>query len=127
MKGERETRLRGFRGATSVEENSGPAIRITTRTLLERLVEANGLAPADLVSAIFTVTPDLNAEFPAAGARELGWHDVPLLCATEIAVPHAEPRIIRVLLHAYTALEAGEIRHVYLGRAVGLRPDLNEH
>lgn len=120
------TRLRGFRGAISVEENGGQAIRAATRRLLEEIVRANSLAADDLVSAIFTVTPDLNAEFPAAGARELGWRDVPLICATEIGVPQAEPRIIRVLLHAYTDREPSQVKHIYLGRAVRLRPDLAE-
>lgn len=78
------------------------------------------------MSIIFTVTPDLNAEFPAAAARRLGWREVPLLCATEIGVPGSLSRVVRVLLHAYTEKEAAAVRHIYLGEAVKLRPDWQE-
>jgi chorismate mutase len=82
------------------------------------------LAPEDLASVFFTLTDDLSAAYPAQAARQLGWVDVPLLCAREINVSHALPRIIRVLLHWNTDLPQSAIRHVYLDRAIALRPDL---
>ncbi|MDH7486708.1 MAG: chorismate mutase [Anaerolineae bacterium] len=117
---------RGVRGATTAETNTPEAILSATRELLEALVAANGLNPADLASAIFTTTPDLNAAFPARAARELGWNDVALLCAHEMNVPGGLPRCIRVLLHWNTDRAASEIAHVYLREAKGLRPDLSE-
>lgn len=117
---------RGVRGATTAEANTPQAILAATRELLEALVAANDLNPADLASAIFTTTPDLNATFPARAARELGWSDVALLCTHEMDVPGGLPRCIRVLLHWNTDKAASEIAHVYLREAKGLRPDLSE-
>jgi chorismate mutase len=117
---------RGIRGAITVESNSPEAILSATRELLQALVSANGLDPADLAGAIFTVTPDLNAAFPAQAARELGWTCVPLLCAQEINVPDALPRCIRVLLWWNTEKLPSEVVHVYLREARNLRPDLTE-
>lgn len=117
---------RGVRGATTAEANTPQAILAATRELLEALVAANDLNPADLASAIFTTTPDLNATFPARAARELGWSDVALLCTHEMDVPDGLPRCIRVLLHWNTDKAASEIAHVYLREAKGLRPDLSE-
>lgn len=94
--------------------------------MLAEILKANDLQVGDIVSIIFTVTPDLNAEFPAAAARRLGWREVPLLCATEIGVPGSLPRVIRVLLHAYTERDPDQVRHIYLGEAVRLRPDWQE-
>ncbi|MDI6812654.1 MAG: chorismate mutase [Desulfitobacteriaceae bacterium] len=116
--------VRGIRGATTVEANHSAQIREATQELLQTLVKENKLLLEDLVSAIFTVTPDLNAEFPASFAREIGWDRVPLICSTEIPVQGAMPLCIRVLLHVNTELSQKQVRHVYLRRAVGLRKDL---
>jgi chorismate mutase len=117
---------RGIRGATTVEADTADAILKATRQLLACLVEANTVDVADIASAIFTVTPDLSAAFPAQAARELGWQHVALLDAQEIPVPGSLPRCVRVLVHWNTATPQQEIRHVYLGRAASLRPDLQE-
>ena len=114
---------RGVRGATTVSENTREAILAATRELLQRMIDANGIHPDDVASAIFTTTPDLNAEFPALVARQLGWHDVALLCGHEMNVPDALPRCIRILIHWNTTKTPQEIRHVYLNDAQGLRPD----
>lgn len=116
--------VRGIRGATTVEHNNAQEIREATQELLQRMLHENQLCPEDLVSAIFTVTPDLNADFPASSAREIGWELVPLLCATEIPVPGALARCIRVLIHVNTARSQTEIRHIFLREAIRLRKDL---
>lgn len=116
--------MRAIRGATTVEGDDPAAIREATREMLLVMLERNVLAAAHVISAIFTVTPDLTSEFPASAARELGWDDIPLLCTTEIPVPGALPRCIRVLMHVETAVRRDVIRHVYLRRASVLRPDL---
>jgi prephenate dehydratase len=115
---------RGVRGATTAEENSPGAILGATEELLRALTSANNLEPADVASAIFTVTPDLDAAFPAHAARRLGWSHVPLLDAVEINVFSAVPRCIRVLVHWNTEQPAYTVRHVYLRDARQLRPDL---
>lgn len=119
-------RVRALRGATTADADRPEDIVAATRELLEALFERNGVAHDDLVSLLFTATPDLVSEFPAAAARELGISDVPLLCATEIAVPSSVPRCIRVLVHTYTDRAHGELRHVYLAGARQLRTDLAE-
>lgn len=116
-------RVRALRGATTVEANEAEAILEATAELLRALATENRLAPAHLVSGTFTVTPDLTAAFPATAARQLGWRELPMLCATEIPVPGALARCIRVLLHVELPDEALP-RHVYLRGATGLRPDL---
>ncbi len=116
--------VRGVRGATTAAENTSQTILDATRELLAALVAANGIQPEDLASATFTVTPDLDATFPARAARELGWHHVPLLDAVEIATPGGLPRTIRVLLHWNTERPIYDVRHIYLRDAVVLRPDL---
>lgn len=116
---------RGIRGATTVEANTAEAVLDATGELLAALAEANGLAAEDIASAVFTVTADLDAAFPAQAARQLGWHQVPLLDALEIPVPGSLPRCVRVLLHWNTSRSQAEMRHVYLRGAAGLRPDLN--
>lgn len=118
-------RVRAIRGAITVTENTRPAILTATRELLEGLIASNGLEPDELISAHFTMTPDLDAVFPAEAAREMGWNHVPLLCMSEIGVPGALPRCIRVMVHTYTPRAASEIRHLYLREAVRLRPDLD--
>lgn len=117
-------RLFGLRGATSVERNDAPSIVAATETLLSELMTRNGIGPDDVVSCIFTATDDLDAEFPALAARQIGFDHVPLLCAREIAKPGALPSVIRVLIHFY-ADDAHRPRHVYLGTAHALRADLD--
>jgi chorismate mutase len=118
-----EERLFAVRGATQVEANRAEAILSATTELLGELISRNGLAPERMVSCLFTCTGDLDAEFPAVAARELGLDAVPLLCAREIDVPGAMPRVIRVMLHYYAA--AGHRPgHTYLGEAQNLRADL---
>jgi chorismate mutase len=116
-------RLFALRGAISVDRNDAQEIHEATTALMEEIMRRNGLAPGDVVSCIFTATEDLDADFPAAAARTLGFEGVPLLCAREIAVPDAMPRVIRVLIHYY-ADEAHEAKHTYLRDAVALRGDL---
>jgi chorismate mutase len=117
------TWCRGIRGAITVADNTREAILEATRELLLRLIEANEIAADDVASAIFTTTPDLDAEFPALAARELGWRDTALLCGHEMNVPGSLPRCIRVLIHWNTSRSASEVVHVYLREAQSLRPD----
>jgi chorismate mutase len=115
---------RGVRGATTVEHNTREEILASTRELVALMVRRNGIDRKDVTSAIFSTTPDLDAEFPALAARQLGWLDVPLLCGHEMAVPGSLPRCIRVLVHWNTDLPQSEIQHIYIRDAVKLRPDL---
>lgn len=115
--------VRGIRGATVAQADTAEAIRSATRELLAEIVAANELDPADIASVIFTVTPDLTAAQPARAARELGWTDVALMCASEMVVPGGLPRCIRVLIHWNTAKAQHELRHCYLHAAAQLRPD----
>lgn len=117
---------RGVRGATTVDTNDRNEILTGTRQLLALMIRQNGIAQEDVASAIFSCTLDLNAEFPALAARQLGWIDVPLLCTHEIAVPGSLGRCIRVLIHWNTSKSRQEIQHIYLRNAVKLRPDLNQ-
>ena len=117
-------RLVGIRGAITVAEDSPDAIVQGAEELLGTILERNHLEAHDIVSVVFTSTPDLRAEFPAVGARRLGLGGVPLLCAQEIAVPGAVGRCIRVLVHAYG--DASAVRHAYLRGARELRDDLPE-
>jgi chorismate mutase len=117
--------LHGIRGATVVEADQSESILQATRELLEDILQANpSLRPADIASAIFTVTPDLHSAYPARAARDIGWQDVPMLCAQEIPVPNGLPLCIRVLIHWNTELPSQMVRHVYLHQAASLRPDL---
>jgi chorismate mutase len=118
--------MRALRGATTVAGDDGEQIVAATKELLGAMLERNGVAPEDIVSVVFTATPDLTAEFPAVAARSLGLADVPLLCAAEMAVPGALPRCIRVLLHFNSTVAPGELRHVYLRDARSLRQDLEQ-
>jgi chorismate mutase len=117
-------RLFALRGANSVEVNEASAILEGTSLLIRELMDRNALTPDAMVSCIFTLTDDLNAEFPALAARRLGLDKVPLLCAREIPVPGSMPRIVRLMLHYY-ADEEHTPRHVYLGSARALRSDLD--
>jgi len=116
-------RLFAVRGANVVERNEASAILEATAVLMRELMERNSLAAERMVSCIFTLTDDLDAEFPAVAARRLGLDRVPLLCAREVPVPGALPQVIRVLVHYYAA-DQHEPRHVYLGEARSLRADL---
>ncbi|HEY4100382.1 MAG TPA: chorismate mutase [Gemmatimonadales bacterium] len=115
--------VRAIRGAITVEENCETAIAAAVAELIHELQAANGIGPEQMISAVFTMTPDLNAAFPATTARFAGWEGVPLLCATEIAVPGALPRCLRILVHAERCW-SGPVRPVYLRGAAALRPDL---
>ncbi len=115
---------RGVRGATTADENSRDAILTATRQLLALVIRTNGIRSEDVASVIFTTTQDLDAEFPALAARQLGWLDVPLLCTHEISVPGSLKRCIRVLVHWNTEKSQREIRHIYVKGAERLRPDL---
>jgi chorismate mutase len=114
---------RGLRGATTAHENTRDAILEATRELLLQMIDLNGIVVDDVASAIFTTTPDLNAEFPALAARELGWHDTALLCGHEMQVPGSLERCIRILIHWNTTRSAAEIVHVYIRGAKNLRPE----
>jgi chorismate mutase len=117
--------VRGIRGATSATANTRDAILQATRELLGEMLRLNGIAAFDeIVSVLFTTTPDLTATFPAEAARELGMNLVPLLCASEIDVPGTLGRCVRVLLHVNTDTPPGDIVHVYLREAKSLRPDM---
>ncbi|RMF47330.1 MAG: chorismate mutase [Anaerolineae bacterium] len=117
--------IRGIRGAITAPENSTSAILQATRNLLTAIQQANpSLEPEDITSIFFTMTTDLDATYPALAARQMGWVQVPLLCAQEIPVPDSMPRCIRVLVHWNTELPQRDIQHVYLGEAARLRPDL---
>jgi len=114
---------RGLRGATTATANTPEAIHAATRELLTRLIEANDLRADDVASVIFTASPDLTAAYPAAAAREMGWHEVALLGAQEMDVQTGVSRCIRVLIHWNTEKAAHELIHVYLNGAATLRPD----
>lgn len=118
--------LRAIRGATTVDRDDREEIVSETAVLLREMMSRNGLAKDDLVSILFTSTPDLVSEFPAAAARGIGISDVPLICAREIDVKGAVPRCIRVMMHVYTDKGYGELRHVYMRNAHQLRTDLRE-
>ena len=116
---------RGVRGATTVEANTRDEILKETTRLLALMIRFNGIESDQVGSAIFTVTNDLDAEFPALAARQLGWMDVPLLCSYEINVPGSLRHCIRVLVHWNTDKPQREIKHVYVKDAQRLRPDLS--
>jgi len=119
--------LRGVRGATVAAGNNSQAILSATQELLVAMLKANpGLQPDDIGSAFFTVTDDLDSNFPALAARGIGWTQVPMLCAREIPVPTSVERVIRILLHWNTDRPQSDIQHVYLGEAAKLRPDISQ-
>lgn len=119
-------RLRALRGAVTVDANDGDAIVAATEELLQEVISRNDVDGDDLVSMIFTATPDLDAEFPALAARRLGLAHVPLLCSVELDVAGAMPRCIRVLVHLYSNRAATDLQHVYLRKARELRMDLHD-
>lgn len=115
--------VRGVRGATVADANTKESILAETSTLLAQSIEVNGIQLADIASIFFSITTDLDAEFPAIAARALGLVDVPLLCMNEIPVPGSLPMCIRILIHWNTDRLASEVQHLYLRDAVKLRPD----
>ncbi|MEX2253824.1 MAG: chorismate mutase [Acidimicrobiia bacterium] len=119
-------KLRALRGAITCDDNTKDEIETKTQRLVHELLERNEIDHDELVSIIFTATDDLTAEFPATAARALGLGDVPLLCARELGIEHGMPRVVRVLVHCYTALDRSDLHHVYLGGARALRDDLPE-
>ncbi|HTJ66627.1 MAG TPA: chorismate mutase [Actinospica sp.] len=116
--------VRAVRGAIQVDADERELVLAATTELVGALFEANALAPEDVISMVFTATPDLTSEFPALAARELGLADTPLLCAAEIAKAGALPRVVRILAHIETMRSKQEVRHVYLGGAAELRTDV---
>ena len=118
-------RCRGIRGAITVDANTREAILQATTDLLSQMVAANDVGPGEVASIFFTTTRDLNADFPALAARQMGWNDVALLCAHEMDVPGSLPMCLRILLQVNTEKQAQEIVHVYLRGAQVLRPDKN--
>ena len=116
--------VRAIRGAVQVEANESAAILEGTSELVTEVMSRNQLTPADVISVVFSATPDLNAEFPALAARKLGFQDVPLLCCSEIAVPNAMPRVVRLMMHVETEAPRAAIQHVYLRGAAALRLDI---
>jgi chorismate mutase len=117
---------RGVRGATTVEANTREDILGGTRQLLALMIRQNGIEPCEVGSALFTVTADLDAEFPALAARQLGWLEVPMLCSHELDVPGSLRKCIRIMLHWNTDKKPSEIVHVYIKGAQKLRPDLSK-
>lgn len=118
--------LRGIRGATTVDINSAGMILTETECLLVKMIQDNAILIEDIASIFFSVTPDLNAEFPAKAAREMGLTKVPLLCMTEIPVPGSLPMCIRILVHVNTLKSMDELVPIYLNKSVALRPDVSD-
>jgi chorismate mutase len=119
-------RVRAIRGATTVDDDTAAAIFPRVQELLTEILSRNAIDHDDIISAFFTSTPDLTSVFPAAAAREVGFGDIPLICACEIDVVGATPKCVRVMLQVYTTIERQRIRHTYLHGAQGLRDDLPE-
>lgn len=118
--------IRGIRGATTCNANTEEAILSATAELLQQMAEANGVESDEIAAIIFTATPDLTAAFPAEAARRLNWNLVPLMSATEMAVPRALPRCVRILMIWNTSRSQEQVVHTYLHGATALRPDLKE-
>jgi len=116
--------VRAFRGATQLSVDTKAEMREAVVELLQEVLKANSISNDDLISILFTATPDLQSDFPAAGVRELGLVDLPLICAQELDVKGSLPRTIRLLIHANSSLTRSEVTHKYLRGAVVLRPDL---
>ena len=116
--------VRGIRGAIDVARNAKEEILSRTGELLRAMVRANRVKADDVAAAIFSLTPDLDAEFPAIAARRMGWADVPLMCAGELGVPRGMKKVVRILLLVNSSVPPKKIRHQYLGKTPALRPDL---
>jgi chorismate mutase len=117
-------RLRGIRGATTVDANTREAILDAAAELLSAIIQANGIQRDDVASVFFSTTPDLNAEFPAVAARQMGWSHVALMCAHEMNVPGSLPMCLRIMMHVNTERPQEELRFIYLRGARVLRQDL---
>ena len=116
--------VRAFRGATQLSADTKEEMKSAVVELLKEILFSNSLSADDLISILFTATPDLQSDFPAAGIREFGLLDLPLICAQELDIKGALPRTVRLMLHANSPLSRNEISHIYLRGAVVLRPDL---
>lgn len=116
--------VRAIRGATQLDADTRADLFLRTRELVNEVLSANALDRSELISILFTCTPDITSDFPATAARELDLGDVPLMCSVEMAVPGALPRVVRLMMHANIATPRSEIRHVYLHGATVLRKDL---
>ena len=116
--------VRAVRGAIQLDVDEREHVLASTRELVSAVMEANDLSTDDVISIVFTATPDLRSEFPAVAARELGMGDVPLMCAQELDIEGSMPRVIRLMAHVTTGLQRSEITHVYLRGAAALRRDL---
>lgn len=116
--------LRAIRGAITLERDERDHLHERTQELVEEIMRANEVTPEDIVSVLFTCTPDITSDFPAAAARQLGFGAVPLMCAQEMAVPGALPLVVRAMMHLDTDRPRDQIQHVYLRDAVSLRRDL---
>jgi chorismate mutase len=116
--------VRAIRGAVQVDADEREQVLEATAELVSEVMRRNALETDDVISVLFTATPDLNSEFPALAARRLGFSDIPLMCATEIAVPHALPRVVRLMAHVETDRPRSELQHVYLRGAQALRLDI---
>jgi chorismate mutase len=117
-------RVRALRGATTVDQDDSHQVTARTIALVQAMVKANGLEHQDIISVLFTATDDIHSMFPAAAARQIGFGDIPLLCARELDIVGMQPRCIRVLMHVETSVE--QLHHIYLEGARGLRDDLPE-
>ena len=118
--------VRALRGATTIDIDTADEVRVRTIDLLQQMLERNGVEHDDIISVLFTATDDIHSMFPASAARDIGFGDIPLICARELDITDATPRCIRVLLHLTTTRSRSELRHVYLEGASGLRDDLPE-
>ena len=118
--------VRGLRGATTVDVDTPEAITERTQQLLRAMLERNAIEKDELISVLFTATDDIHSMFPAAAAREIGFGDVPLICARELDITGGTALCIRVLMHIFTDKGRGELHHIYLEGAKGLRDDLPE-
>ncbi|MFD6951230.1 chorismate mutase [Nocardiopsis sp. TSRI0078] len=116
--------VRAIRGAVQVDADERDQVLEATAELVSEVMRRNALEADDVISVLFTATPDLRSEFPALAARKLGFTDVPLMCATEIAVPHALPRVVRLMAHVETDRPRSDLQHVYLRGAQALRLDI---
>ena len=116
--------VRAIRGATQVEANTAESITAATQELIREILTANSLTASDVISVLFTASPDLTATFPAAAVRSLGFEDTPLICSVEIDVPGALPRTVRVMAHVESSLSKSEVAHIYLHGAKSLRRDI---
>jgi chorismate mutase len=118
--------VRALRGATTIDADTADDVRARTIALLEQMIERNGVDHDDIISVLFTATDDIHSMFPASAARDIGFGDIPLICARELDIDRATPFCIRVLMHLSTSRSRSELRHVYLEGASGLRDDLPE-